>query len=70
MTIDEFMEDVAPKMRKGWVAMDEAGGWFWFYKKPNTFGCAWTESVFYPLLFDIVPIDDWTKSLRRVGNDK
>lgn len=30
MTIDEFMRDIAPKMRPGWVAMDGSGQWYFF----------------------------------------
>lgn len=33
MTIDEFMRDIAPKMRPGWVAMDESENWFQYKKK-------------------------------------
>lgn len=29
MTIEEFMRDIAPKMNKGWVAMDKDESWFW-----------------------------------------
>lgn len=36
MTIDEFMRDIAPKMRPGYVAMDEDKAWCWFYDKPIT----------------------------------
>lgn len=34
MTIEEFMRDIAPKMRPGWVAMDDDGQWYWYDKKP------------------------------------
>lgn len=30
MTIDEFKENIAPYMRKGWVAMDKGGEWLWW----------------------------------------
>lgn len=32
MTIEEFMAGVAPMMRKGWIAMDANGLWFWYSK--------------------------------------
>uniref|UniRef100_A0AAU8B1L2 Uncharacterized protein n=2 Tax=Dulem virus 29 TaxID=3145747 RepID=A0AAU8B1L2_9CAUD len=35
MTIDEFMRDIAPKMRPGWVAMDFDGDWYWYLDKPT-----------------------------------
>lgn len=72
MTIDEFMRDIAPKMRPGWVAMDGNGRYFWFNKMPIILKkkkiWSWVGNVnCYPLLFDIDPVDDWTQSLRRVG---
>lgn len=73
MTIDEFMRDIAPKMRPGWVAMDESGGWFWYIDKPDT-----DDEGYIPLnlsyssleCFDIDPVDDWKQSLRKVGCDE
>ena len=68
MTIDEFMRDIAPKMRPGWVAMDFDGDWY--LDKPTM------EDDFYSVInlccaglegFDIAPVDDWTQSLRKVG---
>lgn len=70
MTIDEFMRDIAPKMRPGWVAMDESGNWFWYIRKPELQDCGWyPEDFCYTSLecFDITPVDDWTQSLRKVG---
>ena len=70
MTIDEFMRDIAPKMRPGWVAMDESESWFWYLDKPEI-----EDEGYYPInlcyssleMFDIAPVDDWTQSLRKVG---
>lgn len=42
MTIDEFMAGVAPMMRKGWIAMDANGLWFWYSKNPTRLGKIWT----------------------------
>lgn len=70
MTIDEFMRDIAPKMRPGWVAMDEDENWCWFLSKPDLGETEWlSNDVVYLLLecFVIDPVDDWKKSKRKVG---
>ena len=61
MTIDEFMRDIAPKMRPGYVAMEDGGRWCWFSSKPTVVSFSHLRS------FDIAPVDDWTQSLRKVG---
>lgn len=43
MTIDEFVRDIAPKMRKGWVAMEENGIWNWFNNEPTAFKDEWKK---------------------------
>lgn len=63
--------DITPFMRKGWVAMDKDGAWFWFEQKPLKSiydGDMWVrqnpcdyENI--SEIFDIAPVDDWTKSL-------
>lgn len=72
MIIDEFMRDIAPKMRPGYVAMDKDGRWFWYSKEPLPIKrqkhWTWVGNVnCFPLLFNIAPVDDWTQSLRKVG---
>lgn len=73
MTIDEFMRDIAPKMRPGWVAMDSDNRWNWYNEKPDLGGGQWMYSSVNTLhlhlnsMFDIAPVDDWTQSLRKVG---
>ena len=75
MTIDEFKKNIAPYMRKGWVAMDKMGWWNWFEKKPkksSLFDNFWEEQqngdiVELYLIFNIEPVEDWTKSLIEVG---
>lgn len=37
MTIYEFMRDIAPKMRPGWVAMHPDNSWCWFSEKPDAY---------------------------------
>lgn len=69
MTIDEFMLDIAPKMRPGWVAMDEDKEWFFHKNRPNIIWTWWDSSddCWLTKIFDIAPVDDWTQSLRKVG---
>lgn len=45
MTIEEFMRDIAPKMRPGWVAMDANGLWFWYSKNPTRLTHNFTKSL-------------------------
>lgn len=71
MTIEEFMRDIAPKMRPGWIAMDETDSWYWYMDKPEIDDCGFApKNLCYTSLecFDIEPIADWQKSLRKVGN--
>lgn len=75
MTIDEFMASVAPKMRPGWIAMDESGRWYWYSREPylsnqiNKYLPKQLKDECCILLsFAISPVDDWRKSLRKVGN--
>lgn len=37
MKIEEFKKHIAPLMRKGWVAMDKNGVWYWYITKPKIF---------------------------------
>lgn len=42
MTIDDFMKEIAPRMQKGWIAMDkEEGCWYFFAQEPA--GCLLLE---------------------------
>lgn len=69
MTIDEFMRDIAPKMRPGYVAMNKDGRWFYFPYEPRIIGILWWGKDYETSLsiFDITPVDDWKKSKRKVG---
>lgn len=70
MTIDEFMRDIAPKMWAGWVAMDRDKTWYWFLSKPSEDREIWgSMNNCYSRLccFNISPVDDWKKSLRKIG---
>lgn len=51
MTIEEFMRDIAPKMRPGWVAMDETDSWYWYMDKPEIDDCGFApENLCYTSL--------------------
>ena len=75
MTIDEFKKNIAPYMKKGWIAMDK-NLTFKFYKwkpKRNIKLGQWRSKYSYTILdriFKIAPtnpLEDWTKSLIEVG---
>lgn len=69
------IQDIIPFMKKGWVAMDKDGEWYWFEEKPIKSECdgnIWVRKnpcnfECVSRLFDIAPADDWTKSLIKVG---
>lgn len=72
MTIDDFMKEIAPRMQKGWIAMDkEEGRWYFFTQEPvagNSFwSSAFGDAYYLNDMFDISPVEDWAKSLRKVG---
>ena len=70
MTIDEFKKKIAPHMQKGFVFMNENGGWMYCQNRPKLFfdkGC-WSDYGQEDwLMFDIDTVPDWTKSLIEVG---
>ena len=66
------IEQLIPFMRKGWVAMDRDGEWWWYEIKPeiNNNLSQWRGTGIPDEIqnaFDIAPADDWTKSLIKVG---
>lgn len=69
------IKDIIPFMKKGWVAMDKNGEWWWYSEKPSPYGIQWhvqdgkTGSVDNDV-FDIAPADDWTESLIKVKGVK
>ena len=69
------IQDIIPFMKKGWVAMDFGGEWFWYNDKPTIHN----DSIWHSedditfcisLMFDIAPADDWEKSLIQVKGVK
>ena len=68
------IEQLLPLLKKGWVAMDEGGEWWWFDTKPKRCRCFWWittdyRNQFLSPAFDIEPVEDWTKSLMRCGDE-
>lgn len=67
------IQDIIPFMKKGWVAMDETGVWYYHEQEPemsdSITGGYWRswDNVRISDVFDIAPADDWTKSLIKVG---
>lgn len=43
MTIDEFKKNVAPYLKRGWVAMQPDKSWCWFENKPEAYNCQYSE---------------------------
>ena len=62
------IQDIIPFMKDGWVAMDSDNEWYWHEQRPmkNQVGL---DSQFCDnlIMFDIAPVDDWEKSLIKVG---
>lgn len=72
ITIDEFIEQNKNCLKGGWIAMDINRKWNWFKTKPkvycnsaNWMDKGWSRQELY--MFDIYPVDDFLKSLRKVG---
>ena len=66
------IQDIIPFMKKGWVAMDENGDWWWSKEEPKLNGWGFWDSCQNTKLnkaFDIAPADDWTQSLIKVGGN-
>lgn len=80
MTIDEFKKNIAPYMKKGWVAYRVdffKRGWVFFKERPELVDAMIGIGIKYifwhgdyePLdMFDIESVDNWKESLIEVGN--
>lgn len=71
MTIDEFKKNIAPHMNKGYVAMDKDCGYFYYNTKPkiDIEKEEWNYNDICSglnYIFNIEPVEDWTKSLIEV----
>ena len=59
-----------PLLKKGWVAMDEDGTWYWYEKKPRISYVNWVvEICLFRTLdgFNIKPAENWEESLKECG---
>ena len=59
-----------PLLKKGWVAMDEDGTWYWYEKKPRISYVNWVvEICLFRTLdgFNIKPAENWEESLMECG---
>lgn len=77
MTIEEFKKNIAPFMKKGFVAMNKDETWTWFNMKPKVdlktkfwevsdWSAYWYD-LDLTVLEDIEPVENWTQSLIEVG---
>ena len=73
MTKQIDIKELIPFMKDGWVAMDKSGEWYWYDATPELLTekwiCGQRGNVLEMLPFNIVPAEDWTKSLIKVEND-
>ena len=66
--------ELLPLLKRGWVAMDSEGTWWWYEEKPNIGDCGWCSTTYSYCVIDmdgcflnISPFKgDWKESLRRV----
>lgn len=59
-----------PWLKKGWVAMDRNGAWYWYKDKPFKGGLLWNlRGSFNPLpsFLNIKSADNWETSLMECG---
>lgn len=59
-----------PLLKKGWVAMDKNGNWFWYKNKPGVLKDNWMKDdwYFYKLpMFNLKPAENWKDSLMECG---
>ena len=59
-----------PLLKKGWVAMDEDGTWYWYEKKPRISYVNWVIEICLCRTmdgFNIKPAENWESSLMECG---
>ena len=58
-----------PLLKKGYVAMDKCGSWYWYEVKPKRSSGVWTaeKPAFYLSAFNIKPAENWEESLMECG---
>ena len=61
---------LVPLMKKGWVAMDRNGHWYWYENKPKKDSDQWVagcSTSSYLFAFNLKPTKDWRISLMECG---
>ena len=64
------IEVLLPLLKKGWVAMDKDGGWYWYEKKPRgSYANLGVGICLFRTLdgFNIKPAENWEESLMECG---
>lgn len=59
-----------PLMKKGWVAMDKNGNWYWYSERPELRDRHWSfggGNGFNLSCFNIKPAENWENSLTECG---
>lgn len=78
MTKQIDIQELIPFMKDGYVFMEKNGDWKFSKTKPQIIGVRCLDGVFckcwdrgYDLeqAFNIAPVEDWTKSLIKVGDN-
>ena len=73
MTKQIKIEELIPLMKKGWIACNKDGSWYWYSAKPKL-EILYGFWDFYvgnlknlSTIFNIAPAKDWKNSLIKVG---
>ena len=63
------IEVLKPLLKKGWVAMDKDGYWYWYDEKPYARQSSWGYNSLCAHLdvFNIKPVENWENSLMECG---
>ena len=65
------IEVLLPLLKKGWVAMDKNGDWYWFKEKPyiEKYYYSWNTGSPVSFIggFNIKPAENWEESLQECG---
>lgn len=63
------IEVLLPLLKKGWVAMDKGGCWYWYEDKPEKRLTEWVakKPCAYMFAFNLKPAENWETSLMECG---
>lgn len=70
------IQELLPHLKKGWVAMEEDGQWYWYKCKPRCArkaGYWYNKSQFWVCFNEVLKIEfdgDWKDSLMKCGEKK